>query len=111
MTALSHAAAAAGGFVAATPAELVRGQNQNPGVTPLQGRVVFHQERLLRSTGAGVYAHQHYTQACHRAGLPVAIAQFSVDQCRVALQLLEAACRVVGMSNFRDVRTGWESLA
>jgi len=82
----------------------------NIDLTPAQARVGFHQDRLLRSTGTHPGAREAYLTACQHHGLPASLAQFTREQCVIALQALEAACRVVGLHHFRDVRTGWESL-
>lgn len=85
--------------------------NMDPGVTPLQGRVCFHQERLFRSTGTGAPAHRRFLDYAADEGLPCAIAEMSAHQCVRALELIERACRREGMQNFRDVNTGWRELA
>ncbi len=93
------------------PADLARGQNQDPGVTPAQGRVVFHQERLFRSTGnARPGAYPEYIKACQDEGLPARICEWTPEQCRVALHLMEIVCHKHRMDCFRDCRTGWEAL-
>lgn len=85
--------------------------NMDPGVTPLQGRVCFHQERLFRSTGTGTPAHHRFLAYAADEGLPSSIAEMSRRQCVRALELIERACRREGMQNFRDVNTGWRELA
>jgi hypothetical protein len=84
--------------------------NMNPGLTPLQGRVAFHQERIFRSTGGGLHAHQSYVTMAKAAGLPTSIAEMSRNQCREALRLIELAARIRGLALFRNVRTGWEGV-
>jgi hypothetical protein len=75
-------------------------------MTPAQGRLVFHQERLLfgrRDVAA------EYQSACSRAGLPAAIESFTRWQCILALALLEGAARrhwVIG----RPSSTGWQDV-
>lgn len=79
--------------------------NLNPGITPLQGRVMFHNERLCRSAGgAGPKCHARFVALAAEADLRVAIDTWSDDECRLGLTLLERAAREVGMSKFRDVR-------
>lgn len=78
------------------------------GMTPTQGRVVFHQERLFRSTGAGLRAHQHYARACRAAGLPRLIGQYDRAQCAQALCIMERVARAWFL--FRDCRTDWEGM-
>ena len=87
------------------------GQNQDPGVTPMQGRVVFHQERLFRSAGGSdMLAHTRYLRLAWANDLPAKIGEMDYSQCVLALRLIEHACREQGMHNFRDVRTYWEQL-
>lgn len=79
--------------------------NMNAGITPMQGRVMFHNERLCRSAGgSGPKCHSRFVALAAERGLRVAIDTYSDDECRVALQLLEQAARDVGMNKFRDVR-------
>jgi hypothetical protein len=86
--------------------------NMDPGVTPYQGRLVFHQERLFRSAGGnGCKAHVLYLGLCRERMLPERIGEMSREQVVAALQLIEISCRAVGMHHFRDVHTGWETLA
>lgn len=82
----------------------------NIDLTPAQARVGFHQDRLLRSTGTHPGAVREYLVRCFAAGLPEPLADMTREQCVMALQCLEAACRVAGLHHFRDVRTGWEAL-
>ncbi len=85
--------------------------NMDCGMTPLQGRVVFHQERIFRSAGGpGVLAHQVYVRLCDAAKLPHEVADFDTAQCRTALRLIQVAATESGMGRFRDVRTGWEAV-
>lgn len=94
-----------------TPAIVITGQNMDPGLTPAQGRVAFHQERLLRSTGTHPVVRERYLADCAAAGLPERLAAMTRQQCRQALRLLEgAALSVKSVAAFRDCRTGWEAL-
>lgn len=77
-----------------------------PGVTPAQGRVLFHMERIFRSAGGpGVLAHQTYVTACKVRGLPAMVDTWTPGQCALGLQMIEAAARKHKMHLFRDVRT------
>lgn len=79
--------------------------NMNAGITPLQGRVIFHNERLFRSVGGnGPKGHARFIELAAKADLPVAIDTYSDEQCRVALACMEQAARDVGMARFRDAR-------
>ena len=82
--------------------------NMNPGVTPAQGRVVFHMERLFRSTGGGMKAHASFTASCFAEGLPPLVSTWTREQCVLGLQLIERACRFHKLQLFRDIRTDWE---
>jgi hypothetical protein len=85
--------------------------NMDSGLTPAQGRVVFHQERLFRSAGGrGMPAHATYLDLCREAGLPILIGKFDRNQCVIACRLIERACRTHQLHLTRDVRTGWEQL-
>lgn len=90
---------------------VITGQNMDPGVTPAQGRVVFHQERLLRSVPAPAEVIAEYRQRCLEDGLPEKIGQMSRRQCRSALYNLEAAClSYPRFARLRDCRTQWQSI-
>lgn len=78
--------------------------------TPEQGRVLFHQDRIFRSTGGGVHAHADYVAACAVVGLPLLVTRWSLMQCIQGLQLIERAARGRGLHHFRDVRTQWEPI-
>jgi hypothetical protein len=84
--------------------------NMTSGMTPKQGRVQFHQERILRSTGGGSQAHAPYIALCRQHGVPELVGEMSDTQCRQALFLLEVAAKQQKYSAVRDVRTGWETL-
>jgi hypothetical protein len=84
--------------------------NMDAGVTPAQGRVVFHIERLFRSTGGGVKAHGTFLAACRVKGIPSAVSGYTPTRCVEVLQLVESACRHHGMHLFRDVGTGWRQI-
>lgn len=79
--------------------------NMNCGITPMQGRVMFHNERLCRSAGgSGPKCHARFIELAAEADLRVMIDTWSDDECRLGLTLLERAARDVGMNKFRDVR-------
>ena len=85
--------------------------NLDPGVTPDQGRVLFHMERIFRSAGGpGVLAHRSFSAACLAEGLPARVDTWTRDQCVLGLQLIERAAREWRMHLFRDCRTYWEQL-
>lgn len=76
------------------------------GMTPAQGRLVFHQERLLFGRRAVA---AEYRLAAHKAGLPDCVEGYTRSQCRAALWLLEFTARahpIIG----RDARTQWEGV-
>jgi len=76
-------------------------------ITPAQGRVLFHAERLLRSTGAMPRgAHEAWISACRAAGLdPVRVTSYSREDCRTALRLLEGILRARGVHRVPQVAT------
>lgn len=76
--------------------------------TAMQGRVLFHMERLFRSTGGGIKAHAQFIRLCHSHGLPRTVTDFSGGECLTALMLIEQACRDTGLHHFRQIDTGWE---
>jgi hypothetical protein len=76
-------------------------------LTAAQGRVLYHMERILRSTGGGMKAHADYLTACFAHGLPEMLDQYTLAQCVDALRLLEHVARVHKLHLFRDVSTGW----
>lgn len=79
--------------------------NMHCGLTPLQGRVVFHNERLCRSAGgSGPKCHARYIDLARSNGLAMRIDTWTDDECRLGLALLEQAARDVGVHRFRDVR-------
>lgn len=83
----------------------------NSGLTPAQARVVFHQERLFRSTGGrGTPAHATYLDLCRDAGLPILIDKFDRNQCVIACRLIERACRTHQLHLFHNIGTGWQQL-
>jgi hypothetical protein len=85
--------------------------NMETGLTPLQARVVFHQERIFRSAGgSGMLAHQSYVVACHSASLPDHIELWDNAQCVLGLRLIEESARAWRMHIFRNVSTQWQSL-
>ena len=85
--------------------------NLDPGLSPAQGRVLFHMERIFRSAGGpGAMAHQSFTNSCLAEGLPARIDTWTLDQCVLGLQLIERAARMHQMHLFRDCRTYWEQI-
>jgi hypothetical protein len=78
-------------------------------LTPAQGRVLYHLERLFRSTGHGVREHGAYIDAVNAEGMdPEAVATWDDATCVRALGLMEYAARGLGMHLVRPVRTGRE---
>lgn len=94
-----------------TREEVLAGNYAGAHFTPEQGRVLYHQERIFRSTGGGMKAHADYLALCHIAGLPSHVDRWSLAQCVQGLQLIERASRRAGLHHFRDVRTQWEPIA
>lgn len=76
--------------------------------TVMQGRVLFHMERLFRSTGGGIKAHARYVELCRAHNLPRLVTDFHRGNCFTALQLIEVACKDAGLSQFRQCKTGWQ---
>lgn len=76
-------------------------------LTPKQGRVMFHAERIFRSAGGpGCLAAQTYRALCLDAGLPVMVDQWTDEQCTLGLAFIEQAARKHRMHLFRNVTTG-----
>ena len=74
------------------------------GMTPIQARLVFHQERLLFGRPA---LRAEHVRRCLSYGLPTLIAPMTRTQCVIALAVLEGVARdhpVIG----RDPSTGWQ---
>jgi hypothetical protein len=94
-----------------TREEVLAGNYAGGHFTPEQGRVLYHQERIFRSTGGGIKAHARYLALCEAAALPALVTRWSLPQCVQGLQLIERASRDVGLHYFRDVRTQWEPIA
>lgn len=78
--------------------------------TTMQGRVLFHMERLFRSTGGGIKAHARYVELCHQHKLPRIVTDMDHNECIDALRLIELACREVNMHFFRNVITPWRMI-
>ena len=79
-------------------------------MTPAQGRVLYHVERLFRSTGHGLREHGEFINRCKAEGYDLAhVDTWALPQCVRALQIMEECA--APMAGFRDVRTGWETLA
>lgn len=89
-----------------------KGFSYNPTpLTPAQGRVLYHQERIFRSAGGrGILAHQAYLRLCIAAGLFDDVGAYDRLQCIRACQLIERAARAEHLHLFRNVSTGWGSL-
>mgnify|MGYP001544338238 FL=1 len=88
----------------------IRTQHMDPGVSAFQGRLVFHQERLLRSTGGDPMVAQFYREKCEAEGLPHLIAEMTPLQVQLALYILENVCEAAGWGLFRDCKTNWECI-
>lgn len=81
-------------------------------LTPAQGRVSYHAERIFRSAGGpGDRAAQSWRDACAEAALPVLVSAWTTAQCVKGLALIEWAARKHRMHHFRDCRTQWEPIA
>lgn len=77
-------------------------------VTPAQARVLYHAERLLRSTGAMPRdAHGAWVAACRAVSLPDDVTKWSTAECVRALRVLEDVLRARRVHLFRDISTGW----
>ena len=75
--------------------------------TPLQGRVLYHIERLFRSTGAGAVEHEVFLRSCEQLRIPTDVKEQTPAQSLVCLALIEQACHAFGMHQFRDCDTQW----
>jgi hypothetical protein len=72
-----------------------------------QGRVLYHVERLFRSTGHGMREHAHFLQACADMGLNVRRVQdWNLKACVHALRAMERCA--APMALFRATATGWQ---
>ena len=81
-------------------------------LTASQGRVLYHLERLFRSTGHGIMAHAQYIAAVREVGLdPERVADWTVPQCVQALQIMERVARAAPGFRFRPCDTGWRDFA
>lgn len=79
-------------------------------LTPAQCRVLFHNERLFRSTGAGLREHRAFVADCESRGLNVRkVSGWSDAQCVEAMRRLEL--HAAGMASFRQIGTGWRDFA
>lgn len=77
-------------------------------LTAAQGRVLYHIERLFRSTGAGIREHQQFTRTCADLGLNAQRVQdWTTPQCVQALQVMERCARRGRGFAFRYCGTGW----
>lgn len=87
-------------------------------LTPAQARVLFHAERLLRSTGAGrrnsaqttYQVHADWIDHMHQTTGSVLAKDWSLEHCKDALRKLEELMRKYELHHFRDIDTGWEQL-
>ena len=78
-------------------------------LTAAQGRVLYHLERLFRSTGHGGREHAHFIAMVDAEGMdPEAVATWDDATCVRSLGLMEYTARGLGMHLVRDVRTGRE---
>ena len=76
-------------------------------LTAAQGRVLYHLERLFRSTGHGMREHARYIVAIRAAGLdPARVADWSQDDCVLALGLMEHCASTGKGFHFRACDTG-----
>lgn len=81
-------------------------------LTAAQGRVLYHLERIMRSTGGGQAAHVRYIAAVRAAGLdPQRVQDWTRAQCVQGLILMEEAARAERLHLVRDVGTGWHDFA
>jgi hypothetical protein len=78
-------------------------------MTPAQGRVLYHAERIFRSAGGpGCLAAQTWRDACAEAALPLMVDTWTHEQCLRGLRLIEWAARKHRMHLFRNCSTGWQ---
>jgi hypothetical protein len=78
-------------------------------LTAAQGRVLYHIERVFRSTGGGQKAYWRFLSACERAGYDGHhVERYTTAQCVEILRLIEWAAHAAGLGNFRPIRTGWQ---
>jgi len=94
-----------------TRTEVAAGRLAAASFTPEQGRVLYHMERLFRSTGGGIKAHAEWLRLVDAVALPARVDKWTATQCVQGLQLIERACRHVGLHYFRPCDTGWEPIA
>lgn len=81
-------------------------------LTPAQGRVLYHVERIFRSTGGNPIHHHAYIMACAQAELKLRrVVDWTQAECVTALQILERVARRCKLNRFRDVNTGWQDFA
>lgn len=94
-----------------TRAEVQAGNYAAAHFSPAQGRVLYHMERLFRSTGGGIKAHAEWLRMIELAGLPHLVTRWNDYQCIEGLQWIERACRHTGLHHFRPCDTGWQDIA
>lgn len=74
-------------------------------LTVAQGRVLYHTERLFRSTGAGMREHSAFVARMRAVGLDIGhVESWSLGECLYALDEMESAAR--SMAKFRSIDTG-----
>ena len=79
-------------------------------LTVAQGRVLYHLERIFRSTGHGMREYRAFLEGCAAAGLDAdGVATWDTARCIQALQLMEKHARP--MAGFRPLDTGWQDFA
>ena len=78
--------------------------NLDPGFTPMQGRVLFHIERVFRSAGGnGCLAHQTFLGYARLYGMSTDVRTYTDADCQCVLTMIENAARDHGMHKFRNV--------
>lgn len=71
----------------------------------MQGRVLFHIERVFRSAGGnGIVAHRTFLKLCASSGISTRVADYHDVVCHRVLRLIEQAARAQGMHKFRSVK-------
>lgn len=74
-------------------------------LTAAQGRVLYHLERLFRSTGHGMREYRAFLAVIRRSGMNAEeVASWTVTECLYALSAMEIAA--APMAGCRDVSTG-----
>lgn len=79
-------------------------------LTAAQGRVLYHLERIFRSTGHGMREYQAFLEGAAVAGLDASdVATWGTTHCVAALRMMEDCAKP--MAGFRAVDTGWRDFA